>query len=328
MTRVVSVAAFVVVVGFIVFVVNQTAQVVALARTLSPTFGQVVLIALLIVYALVVVVGVVMFVRLPRALRPPSDATSPEYASYLKRLGARLTANPHLAGDQGPLRDRAGIDAALEILRTKARETMKRTASRVFLSTAISQSGRLDGLMVLAAQTRLVWQIAHIYNQRPTLRDMAQLYANVGATVFVVSEIEDLDVGEQIEPLITAVLGDSVLGLVPGAGVVATIVARSALDGAANAYLTLRIGAVCEQYCESRTAASRKDVRRDASVVAARMLGSVVSESGGALGKAIVTVAKKKGAAAFASGTSRLRSLGSRMGPRKRSDGPPGEMPP
>src|SRR5439155_23449043 len=147
MTRVVSVAAFVVVVGFIVFVVNQTAQVVALARTLSPTFGQVVLIALLIVYALVVVVAVVMFVRLPRALRPPSDATSPEYASYLKRLGARLTANPHLAGGQGPLRDRAGIDAAPEILRPKARQTMNRTACRVLLSAAMSQRAHLDGPM-------------------------------------------------------------------------------------------------------------------------------------------------------------------------------------
>ena len=328
MTRVVSFAALVVVVGFIVFVVNQTAQIVALARTLSPAFGQVVLVALLSVYALIVAAAVVMFVRLPRPLRPPSDATSPEYESYLKRLGARLTANPHLARDRHPLRDRASIDAALDILRTKARGTAKRAATRVFLSTAISQNGRLDALMVLAAQARLVWQVAHIYNQRPTLRDMAQLYANVGATVFVVSEIEDLDIGEQIEPLITAVLGETVLGLVPGAGVVATIVAQSVLDGAANAYLTLRIGAICEQYCESRTAATRKDVRRYASVVAATMLGAVVSESAGALGKAIVTAAKKKGAAALASGTGRLRALGSRMTPRKRPDGPPGEMPP
>src|SRR5882724_8027683 len=241
MKRIVWCATLFVLIGFVVFVVNQTAQVVALARTLDPRFGHAVLIVLLVVYTLVIAAPVVMFARLPGALRRPPSETSAEYANYLTRLGERLRVNPHLIGVLAPSPERAGVDAALEILRGKAREAIKRTAAKVFVSTAISQNGRLDALMVLVAQTRMVWQVAHIYNQRPTLRELARLYANVGATVFVVGEIEDLDISEQLESLITAVLGESAISLVPGAGVVATIVAQSVLDGAANAFLALRI---------------------------------------------------------------------------------------
>lgn len=323
MRRIVWCASLFVVVGFVLFVVNQTAQVVTLAHMVHPAFGHTVLIVLLVVYALVLAVPVVLIARLPAALPPPPGETSSELASYLGRLAERLAANPRLAGAPAPSSDRASLEAAIEVLRAQARQTMRGTAAKVFVSTAISQNGRLDALMVLLAQTRMVWQVAHIYNQRPTLREMTRLYANVGATVFVASEIEDLDISEQVEPLITTVVGQSALSLVPGAGVAAAIVAQSLLDGAANAYLTLRIGVVCEQYCQPLTAVSRREARRCATVVAAGMLGAVVSGSAAVVAKAIVVAAKKRGAVALASGTARLRSLGSRTNPFRRSAPPP-----
>ena len=123
-------------------------------------------------------------------------------------------------------------------------------------------------------------------------------------------------------------LGESAISLVPGAGVVAAIVAQSVLDGAANAFLTLRIGVICEQYCVPLAAVGRRDARRYASAVAARMLGAVVSESAAVVGRAIVAAARKRSAAALASGTIRLRSLGSRINPFKRAARPPGETRP
>ena len=67
-----------------VFVVNQTAQVVALASTVSPAFGRAVLIALLCVYAGVVLVPVVLFFRLPRALARPATS-SPRTSRCISR---------------------------------------------------------------------------------------------------------------------------------------------------------------------------------------------------------------------------------------------------
>jgi len=45
----------------------------------------------------------------------------------------------------------------------------------------------------------MLWKIARIYYQRPTIRDLIQLYA-MWRDVFLASELEDLDVSEQVEP--------------------------------------------------------------------------------------------------------------------------------
>ncbi len=187
---------------------------------------------------------------------PISKDQSIEVPAYLRRLGARLAANPDLIC-AGALNNRTSIESALKVLDAKADDVIKRTASTLFVTTAVSQNGDLDALMVLGEQTRLIWRVAHIYNQRPTLRDFGRLYANVGATLFAASEIEDLDIRDQIEPVIKAAVGHSMAhltaSLVPGISSVASIVMKSVLDGTANAYLTLRVGIICQSYCRSMT---------------------------------------------------------------------------
>ena len=304
----------------VVFVINQTAQVVSLANTVSPTFGQIVLIGLLIAYAFVVAVPIVMIARLPKALRPPADESAPEFPIYLQQLGARLAANTYLAGADVQLSDRAGIEAAIRILDAKASQVIKSTASTVFVSTAISQNGRLDAIMVLFAQSRMIWQVAHIYHQRPSLRELIQLYANVGATAFLVSEIEDLDINEQVEPVITTALGGSLAGLAPGMSMVATIVTQSILEGTANAYLSLRVGVIAQRYCASLTTLNRKGMRRYASVAAASMLGAIVSASAGVVTKAIVNAAKEAGVEAAGSVAGSVRRLAARFRRTKPED--------
>ena len=78
------------------FLINQTAQIVSLANAISPTVGRIVLIGLLALYAVVILVPLAMILRMPEAIRPPADEQSPEYARYLRRLGARLATNPHV----------------------------------------------------------------------------------------------------------------------------------------------------------------------------------------------------------------------------------------
>lgn len=103
------------------------------------------------------------------------------------------------------------IAVALQILDKQADDAVVSAASAVFLSTAVLQSGRLDALVVLAAQTRIIWQVAHIYYQRPSLRDFTQLYANVASTVFIAAGVEDVDV----DVLVGTVFG-STIAAIPG----------------------------------------------------------------------------------------------------------------
>ena len=307
------------------FVINQTAQIVMLANTTSPMFGRIVLWILLVFYAVIVVTPVSMILRLPNALKdPPEDENSLEYASYLSQLGQRLKTNSRLRHSSGPLTSRTSIEAALSILDEDANAIIKKTASSLFVSTAISQNGRLDTFMVLAAQTRMIWQLAHVYNQRPALSEMAKLYAHVGTAVFIASELEDLDISHQIEPVVKAAIGSSLAGLLPGISSVATIVTHSILSGTANAYLTLRVGVITQTYSKSVTAVDQKRVRRKASLVAASLLGSIVSESASKVVKVILAAAKDTGSTAVQTATSGIRQMGAQVGAILNPFTPPG----
>ena len=143
------------------------------------------------------------------------------------------------------------VEAALAILDKHADAVVTEAASAVFLGTAVLQSGRLDVLVVFAAQTRLIWKVAHVYYQRPSLRDFVQLYANVASTAFIAAGIEDVDV----DVLVSTVFGSTVAAI-PGMHLLTT----SVLSGSANAFLTLRVGMITKEYCRCTTGSGKERI--------------------------------------------------------------------
>jgi hypothetical protein len=287
--------------SFAVLVVNQTVQVVHLAGAVHPTLGTVTLWTLVTAYGAMVGVPVVLIFRLPSPLIPPQNEEGAEFEEYLTRLGARLTLSPHLAGRD--LSHRAAVEEALGVLARRTDEIVRQTASSVFLSTAVSQSGRLDGLIVLTAQARMVWQIAHVYYQRPTLKDMTHLYANVAGTAFLAGELQDLDLGGQVEPILSSAL--SALGAsLPGLHVAGAVLTNCVLDGSANAFLTLRVGMIAKRYCGALIVQPKAELRRAATAEAASYLGAIVAEGSAKITKAVwrASVEKVNGAVSGVSG--------------------------
>lgn len=275
---------------FVLFVINQTAQIVALADRVSPAFGTVVLWTLLALYAAGIGVLVYQFGRLPRPLRPPADKDDPDFPRYITRLRARLRRNPLVEGM--PLETEADVEAALNALGERADEVTRSTALQVFLTTAISQNGSLDALAVLAAQSRMVLQIARIYHQRPSVRDLLWLYGNVAMAALLARQIEEMDMTETIRPLVSSVVSSAV-GAVPGMEAAATVFVQSVLAGSANAYVTLRVGVIAKRYSGSLTIPDAGAVRKAAFAEAIQMIPAVVNQ-GAKTVAGIITAAMKK----------------------------------
>jgi hypothetical protein len=272
-------ASGVVVLSFVVVVINQTAGVVQLAREVNPTLGTVTLWTLLLAYGGLVGVPLMMVMRMPRPLLAPECDSGPEFDDHLKRLGERLAVNPRVQLAAIRPVDRRSIDDALRLLDEEATAVVKQMASTVFLTTAVSQSGRLDVLLVLAAHSRMVWRVAHLYYQRPSIREMVHLYANVAATSFVAGELDDLELHQMIQPVVAGTLG-AAGGVIPGFQVMTSIMVNSLLSGSANAFLTLRVGLIAKDFCGSLVAEPRAKVRRAATADAARLLSGIVKDSG------------------------------------------------
>lgn len=282
----------IIVLSFVVFVVNQTAQMVQLASTFDPRAGKLVLAGLTGAYLVLVAVPLFLVLRLPRPLVPPASREGPEYLEHLERLRARLRLSAHRHQIQD-LEGEAAIEQAIRRLDDEAGRIIRATASQVFLSTAVSQSGRLDTLLVFSMQTRMVWKLAHLYYQRPTVRDLIGLYASVAGTSFVAGELQDLDLGEQVEPVFSAVIG-AVGGAVPGFQLVASILANSILSGAADAFLTLRVGMIARRYCGALVVEPPATLRRQATSEAAQHLGAIVAEGSARITRALWSNSRDK----------------------------------
>ena len=282
------VAAFMVVV-FTIFLFNQTTQIVQSARAVNVVFGNGVMWGLIFTYCILLATPLWLWFRLPKRMLPP-EATegTAAYDRFLADFRKRLSRHPRLRGHA--LNSTTDIETALQKLDKHADDVVTSTASAVFLSTAVLQSGRLDVLVVFAAQTRLIWQVAHVYYQRPSLRDFVQLYANVASTAFIAAGIEDIDV----DVLVGTIFGSTVAAI-PGMH----LLASSVLSGSANAFLTLRVGMITKEYCRCTVRVEKAGLRRAATVKAAKLLGSIVREGTVKLSKATVTASKTKLSRAF-----------------------------
>ncbi|MDR1124984.1 MAG: hypothetical protein LBM64_02830 [Deltaproteobacteria bacterium] len=176
------------------------------------------------------------------------NAGERERAEFTAELTRRLRLNPHL--EHGRLDPEAPgyLGACLAQLKEKADEEIKRAGRRVFLGTALSQNGRLDGLIMLLSLCRLVWRVSLIYNQRPHPREVASLFRAVAAGAFLALSIEELDLSTEISvgfgESLQAALPAAAAGSLPFVGTALQTFTASAIDGAANCFLALRAGII------------------------------------------------------------------------------------
>ena len=217
------------------------------------------------------------FLRLPKPPIPPSDDDPDTKKVFLKNLREHLKRNPLLYDMELATNDE--IDTALSRLEKEADAVIKSTASSVFLSTAVMQNGRLDALLVLVCQLRMVWRIASIFNGRPSPQQMLYLYGNVGSNVLIADNIQEIDFASITTPIIVSIF-PSIQGILPGLQGISTLLINSLTNGAANAFLTLRVGLIAKAYCRALPTPKKDIVRKYSTSKALTLVKDIVNEQG------------------------------------------------
>jgi hypothetical protein len=225
---------------------------------------------------------IVIYLRMPKALIPPRNGTEAELIAYRETVTDHLTKNPLLTGLSMDTEEQ--LVAALQVLGRAADKIIKDTSSAVFISTAVMQNGRLDGLIVLASQMRMVWRIAKVYNLRPSPRQMLYLYSNVGANILIVDSIQGIEFAEITTPVVVSIL-PSLKGGLPGLQGISSLLVNSMANGAANAFLTLRIGLLARAYSEPLHRPEEAALRRSVTTAALSMVATIVKEQGASIVK-------------------------------------------
>lgn len=265
---------------FIVFVYNQFTQLYRNVSGFNENFAVALIALLCFIIVGTITYSLVTFLRYPRIEELPESPSDEDYKKHLVAVYNRLRKNRILKEEGFEWSEEISRDEVLrayDILEEYSDSVITQNGNAVFLTTAISQNGVLDGVVILATLMKMMWSITQIYEGRPSLARMVFLYTRVAGVIFIARSIEDFDIiEEQIEPLVALIIGGSVLSLIPGSVQITNLVVNSLMEGSVNALLTLRVGIVTRKYLTAMTNPSRKFLRRASSLQAAGMLGGII----------------------------------------------------
>lgn len=146
------------------------------------------------------------------------------------------------------------------------------TASKVLLTTAISQSGKFDALSVALSNIRMIMRICVKCGYHPTYAKLTKLIIKVFRNSIVAYSIESLNAGEAVANGINK-LTENFLGSIP---VVGTLT-KSIIEGSTNALLTLRIGILTRKYLYEEYA--KQEEIKDPNDIQAEIVNSAVKEA-------------------------------------------------
>ena len=198
----------------------------------------------------------------------------------LRRIARQLAESDSLPADvKDELVGAVGLGCDLQGPLTAAINAQKLTATVVirehavlaFVSTAISQNGKLDAASVAVTNFRLVQRLVKHFGYRPPLFELVRIYGQVFVAAAIADGINDLD-GEGV----LSQLGLGALDAIPGN----RLIVDSAFDGAINAIFTLRVGFVTRQcLLNAGKTFVRSEVRKAANLEARLEMKSVLREA-------------------------------------------------
>ncbi|MCG8306382.1 MAG: YcjF family protein [Cytophagales bacterium] len=283
---------------FLLILINQLVSFYNNLYTVHPLLAIVGTAFLGVVLLALAISPFVLLVKLPAPLPFPDSDT--DLDKYLVEFKKRLAKHPVCREHRLDPHDAEGLRIIDEKLKEKADKIIFESASAVFISTAISQNGKLDAFTVLAAQARLIWKVSHVYWQRPSLRNLQQLYTNVAINAMAASGIEQIDLSQQIQPIVNAML-KSPGKHIPVVGNATHIITESILEGTVNAFLTLRVGVLTKNYCfpEVRTI---NDIKSNSFIEASGLLKTLVVKSSAKVVEGILKAGKNAGIQTFKTG--------------------------
>ena len=202
------------------------------------------------------------------------------YAMY-KKVSKNIIADDFLSEEEdtalkASLSDPVELKKELShIFDTKIKKELNKIivthAESVFMSTAISQNGKLDAVAVLTINLRLIKELVMKCGFRPSYPALGRLSFNILTSAIIAESLEDMKFSELFpQSSLNALAEIPLLKTVTG----------SLAQGSGNALLSLRVGIICRNYLfMNLKGLTKKEVKRLAFAEAVTLFPKVIAES-------------------------------------------------
>ena len=185
------------------------------------------------------------------------EMESEELKSYIKKMSLTQQERDLFATAEGDLE---GVKMILKKRDEEATRLIRKAALNVFIVTGISQNGSFDIITAFGMNLQMINRIVNLRHRRPSFTQLLELYVVIIASTLIISLTDNI-----LDEIDTSELFGSVAG-----GLAKTLVSSS-INGAMNAYMTLRIGKMTMKYLElgsknfkQNRSKIRREVRRSA----------------------------------------------------------------
>jgi hypothetical protein len=217
------------------------------------SYGFIVLAAGVLIYF--VGIPVYRIIRIPRAPRPLT--TEDNLDKELEKRFGLLESNPYLLSIQFDMasvpRTKEGYEQVMSVLKKESAVIRNKYVNGLFYSSAISQNGFIDAVLILSSSVNLVKDTFVLYNGRVSNRDLFAIGKQVYYSMAIGgSETVEYATGEIFSKLSTEGMRsipffDKILG--------------SLADGFVNAALLTRVALITDNYCSKLIITSERDLR-------------------------------------------------------------------
>ena len=182
---------------------------------------------------------------------------SDEWRHYIKPLSLTQQERELFATAESELE---GVKMIIRKRDEEATKLVRKAALNVFIVTGISQNGSFDIITAFGMNIQMINRLVNLRHRRPTFTQLLELYVVILSSTLIISLTDNI---------LDEIDGNELFGSVAG-GLAKTLVA-SAVNGAMNAYMTLRIGKMTMKYLElgsknfkQNRSKIRREVRRSA----------------------------------------------------------------
>lgn len=237
------------------FIVKEFLSLYVSLQSIHPVLAYVFVVIAAAVLVYFVGLPVYRIMRIPKAPAPLTSEANLE--KELEKRFALLEENPHLRSIDFHLasapRTKEGYEQVMKALRKESAQIRYKYVNRLFYSSAISQNGFIDAILILSSSVSLVKDTFVLYNGRVSNRDLWEIGKQVYYSMAIGgSETVEYATGEIFSKLSTEGMRsipffDKILG--------------SLADGFVNACLLTRVALITDLYCSTLIVTSEKDLR-------------------------------------------------------------------
>ncbi len=266
---------------FLLIIISSVLNVGTKLREISNILEYVFYALVIIIFFFAIINPIIIILRSPSlAIATTLDPTDSRVVAIYKKVAKNIVKNNDLPEEQKILLTKYNSKNELllnlqfvfeQSVKGELNKIILHDAKIVMISTAISQSARMDMISAFTVNLKMIKELVVKCGFRPSMKNLSKLTVNVFGTALIAEGLENLSLDD--------ILPQNATNMLANVPFVKPLM-ESVIQGIANSLMTIRIGIITRKYLFADGAVvTKEEIRRQALKESMKMIPLVIAET-------------------------------------------------